>query len=329
MADDRLEETLRAMQPPVPAAATEDALHSVHAASSARRRRQRRLVAAVGAAAALVLIAGAVAVMIDDDPGETVVVDQPTTTPSSSATTTTTSTTSTSADPASSQVGTIDDLALGVTGLELRTWWTDGEDPEFWNGFWRADPGLTEAVAAAMVASPAGVVRPDETDVVTMRFKLADGRFVFVDVDIESGWVEPDRQLPADLTRVLRTGFNDAVGRPWEEVDLDQPGSPITAALDRISFPIADLAEVAGTFQEAFEASLDAEYERWFVEVIDDGQGPIVEVRARGMGDDSSNGTDYRISLVETPGGWEVGTSQLRALCMRSIPGPAPMYGCL
>jgi len=327
MADERLVEALRAMQPSVSAGATEDALHSVHAASSARRRRQRRLVAAVGAAAAVVLVAGAVAVMIDDDPGETVVVDQPTTA-SPSATTTTASTTSTSAAPASTQVGTLDDLALGVTGLELRTWWTDGEDPQFWNGFWRADSGVAEQVAAAIVGS-AGAVRPDETDVVTMRFELADGRFVFVDVDIESGWVEPDRQLPADLARVLRTGFNDAVGRPWEEDDLSHPGSPVAAALDRVSFPIADLAEVAGNFQEAFEASLDADYERWFVEVIDDGYGPFVEVRHRGEGDDSSNGTDYRISLVETSGGWRVGDVTRRHLCSRSTPGPPPMFGCL
>ncbi|WP_195210381.1 hypothetical protein [Actinomarinicola tropica] len=341
MTDPHLTDALRSMQPDVEASDTEEALRRVAAEARRRRRRGRALTVAAAAAAVVVLAAGVAALDLRDDGERRVVTEAPTsttapstTTPSTSTTSTTTSTTTTV--PADPELATFSDLAGGVTGLELYSWMP--VDP-WWEGLWRADPDLADDVAA-IVAAGGDARLPDAFDLVSMRFELPDGRIVVARVDLESGWVGPfidgeagllvvGAQLPDELTRRLRTGFDDAVGRPWEPVDLDHPNSLVGRAIDRMDLPIADLERIPSATSEALDADRVDGYPRWFVEILDGGDGPVLELRERGVGDDSSRGTDYRLRLVQTPTGWDVGGAESRVLCLRSTPGPPPNHGCL
>jgi hypothetical protein len=329
MNDQRLVSALRSLEPDVDAVATDRALREVERTARVRRGR-RRATAVIGAAAAVALFAGAISVLGDDDSSEqSVVVDSPTATTSANPPTTAPSPTSTTVAviTPTTGVGTIDDLASGVTGLELQTWFSsEFEDPESWQGFWRADDALAQEVAAAIVASGVGAV-PEPADRATMRFELPDGRVVFVEVDLESGWVAGGQQLPEDLTRQLRTGFNDAVGRPWENVDVFGPY--VARIIARAGFPIDDLATIAAQVDSNFDQGADRDAERWFVELVEDGPEPVLEVRERGVGDDSARGSDVRLLLVETSDGWQVESATVRALCLRGVPSATTGGGCI
>lgn len=341
MDDRRLTDALRTLQPEVSARSTDAALGEVRSRATRRRRRGRLAAGVAGAAAAVVVLIGLVALDLGDDEGQRVVVDSPTSTTETSiapttSTPTTSSTTSTTAEPPAPQLGTFADLADGVVALELHSWMA-ADDP-WWDGLWRANPDMADEVAE--IAAAGGDARlPDAFDLVAMRFELPDGRIVAAQVDLESGWVGPvadgeagllvpGAQLPDDLTRRLRTEFNDAVGRPWEPVDLDDPNSLVGQAIDRMELPVADLEQVPSAMSDALDADRVGVHPWWFVEILDGGDGPVLELRERGVGDDSSRGADYRLHLVQTGDGWHVGSAEARALCSRSTAGP-PQYGCL
>lgn len=341
MPDPRITQALRALEPEVPSGATEVALRDVRARAD-RRRRRGRVGVVIAAAAAIAVVTGTLAVLdLGDDGRRTVVVADPPTTESTATTTTTSTTVPSTAttiltETSAPGVGTFDDLAGGVTGLEVTTWWMGSDE---WNGLWRADPQLANEVAAAIVDSDAAA--PTELgDSADVRFELADGRVVFARVDLETGRVsrldldtgaslESSGMLPSELTRRLRAEFNDAVGRPWEPYDLDNPNSWLGRAISRMDLSATEPEQLRGAMAQALESLREDGYPRWFVELRDEGDGPTLEVRERGVGDDSSRGSDYRIRMVQTSTGWDVGEAEARALCTRSTPGPPPNYACL
>jgi hypothetical protein len=355
MTDDRINDALRRLQPDMAPDATDSALGSVHR-RSLRRRRQRQALAGLASIVLLSLAAGAAAMVGTggDSNDQAVLTDSPatttaTTTSTTAVETTTTVPTETTApeiteptdhEPARSGWGTFDDLAVGVTGLGLHTW-MDGADP-LWEPLWRADPALASEVAAAIadaeipaaIANSTAAPLPDHVDFAAFRFELADGRLVVGYLDLESGWVgqmepgsyEPGGVLPDDLARRLRSGFNDAVSSPWQETDLG-PSSRLAMVLGDAGAPWATADAAAANIATALENHRD-EYEQWYVETYVTDRGPVVEVRERGIGDDSVRGSDYRLRLVQTDGGWTVGGAESRWLCLRGVPS-GPDYLCV
>lgn len=340
MPDPRITDALRALEPDVPSDATEVALRDVRA-RAAQRRRRGRVGVAVAAAAAIAVVAGTLALLdLGDDGRRTVVVADPPTTESTATTTTTPTTVPSTAttiptETSAPGVGTFDDLAGGVSALELHNWFSP-EDPT-WTGLWTADPMVADDVASAIAGSGDGVLPDVEGDLTSFRFRLIDGRVVTGWVDLESGWVgqlesgepAPGRSLPQELTHLLRTGYNDAVGTPWAEPEGGLENPEVERIVEAAGFPIAELADVPAAIDSARPSAEGGEYERWFVEVFTEGHGPIVEIRRRGLGDDSVSGWDMRFSLVESPDGWGVGGVTTRSICARSTPGPPPDHLCL
>jgi hypothetical protein len=333
MTDDRLTSALRSLELDVDGPGVDAALERVERA--ARQRRLRRRAVTVGAAAAAVLIVGVVGVVDDTTSEQSVVVDSPTTTTAATPTSTTTSTTTTPppSTPSDPVLGTIADLAGGVTGLELSTWATPG-DP-YWNGLWRAEADVAEAVAAALLDAD-GVPMPPRRSLASMQFELADGRFVAGAIDLESGWIgsadatgrpaDSGGMLPDDIARHIRTSFDDAVATAWEPVEPNEPH--MIDLIARAGFPLSDLDGAAAEIQQSLQASAEWEYESWFVDVVIEGHGPFVNVRQRGLGDDSARGFDTRLALVDTADGWQVSGALTRVLCTRGNPTPESP-GCI
>lgn len=331
---DRFTEALQSMEPEVSDASTEHALVDVHDRSHRRSRHQRVIRGAIGAAAVILLIGGAVAVAsLGGSDDETVVADQ-TEVPAPTTTTTTTTVEDETSSPVWSTTTTVPDRLTAdeldnVVGLELRTWSFD-EDAD---GFWSADPVLLDAVVEHLRQGGDPVPEPSESDIVTARFERSDGTFLFRRIDVESGWVEPDQQLPEDLVRQMRIGLNDAVASPWEGVDLADPNEYLAMVVADTGFPIRDLDAVVPALDQALEANRWADHERWFIDVVIEGHGPKIEIRRRGMGDDGSRGVDYFFSLVDSPDGLVVGGAMSRHLCLRStsyeVEGMPGVYGCM
>jgi hypothetical protein len=330
--DDRLRDALTGMQPSVDPGTVESALDVLHH-RSARRRRQRR---ALGGLASIAVLAGALAIVAALGPGgddaQQVIADQPDTTTTETTTTVgpppeaTSTTAETIPPPTVPDRLTTDELGQ-VVGIELRTWFFDDDV----DGFWSAPPGLVEQVVAALADQDAPFPEPEVSDRATLRFELADGSYRYRAIDVESGWVEPSQRLPEDLTRQIRAGLNDAVANPWEDVDLDNPDaadSHLAEVLAGAGFPVRDLAPAPAVLQQSLEAHPWWEGDHWFIDVQIEGHGPKVEIRERGLGDDSVRGVDYVISLVDTPDGWGVDGAMSRYLCMRGVPS-GPDYLCI
>lgn len=331
---DQLAEALRSQGPYVDAAAVATALADVHARSHRHRRHQRRVRGGLGAAAVVLLIAGVATVATLGGSDETVIGDQPGGTdgmifPSTTATAPTTTATETTEPP---PVAAIDDLAIGVTGLELSTFHV-GDD---WRGLWRADDDLAQRVADDLLGPPPEEPPDDEIlDRATMRFELVDGSVVFVPLDLESGWVEGGLQLDQELTHELRTGLDDAVSSPWRVVDLDGDDdhptlTEVLATIRDDAGPLPDTPEAALVeVLDAFEATGGDEPDRWLGEVVDStDERTTIIVRHRGLGDDSGRGHDFRITLRWTDQGYELDRAEARWLCVRGVPS-GPDYFCV
>lgn len=314
MTDDRLRDALAGMAPTVDSGTVESALGDLHHRSARRQQRRR----AVATFASIAVLAGALAVVAALDPGgddtQQVIADQPTTTTETSVTPPTPETTTrTIPPPTVPDPLTADELGQ-VVGIELRTWFFDDDV----DGFWSAPPGLVEQIVAALADQDAPFAEPEVSDIATARFELTDGTYLYRNIDVESGWVEPSQRLPGDLTTQIRTGLNDAVANPWEEVDLSDPDAYLPRVVADTGLPHSELATALASLNQALEANRWADYERWRVDVFVEGDGVEIEIRRRGMGDDGSRGFDYRISLFETPDGWDVGGAMTRHLCLRS-----------
>jgi hypothetical protein len=143
---------------------------------------------------------------------------------------------------------------------------------------------------------------------------------------MEPGSYEPGGVLPDDLARRLRSGFNDAVSSPWQ--DLLWPNPPgIGMVLTDAGAPWATVDAAESNIATELERHR-GENEQWYVETYVTNQGPVIEIRERGIGDDSVRGSDYRLRLVQTDGGWTVGDAESRWLCLRGVPS-GPDYLCV
>lgn len=325
MTEKLLEETLRSMGPDVAASDVEAALDLVHDRSRRRRRHRTGIRAAIGSAAAAAVIVGGLAVIDPDDSGQPVIADQPTTTvPDHQPTTAPEPETTT--PPV---VRTLDDLDIGVVGIELTTWYGTVED---WRGLWRVDDDLAGRVVEALERREPAAVEPANLGRATMRLELADGSVVLTSIDLETGWVESEITIGEELAREVRHAFDDAVASPWVPVDLDEPDSSVARLL----------AEAPGPWpspEAALDALLDAareiersRLEEWFGpdHEVDEGTDPMVgEVMADGSillrnidGDDSVRGPHHRVWLASSPDGWSVDRVESRWLCQRSVPNP-------
>ncbi|MGY6499808.1 MAG: hypothetical protein ACXIVQ_02770 [Acidimicrobiales bacterium] len=332
---DRLADTLRTAASEPDTAAVSDALGQVHARSHRRRRHQRVVRGGLAALTVVVLIAGVVTVAgLGGDDEQQVVVDEPGTTDPTVTTTTalppwiqTTTTEATTSTTEAPPVAGFDALSDGVVGLELRTWFFGEEEP--WFGFWRADDDLTQRVVADLVAPSASPAADDILDRATMRFELADGSVVFVEIDLESGWTDAGVALDRGLAEELRRGLDDAVARPWEPLDISEdnqqaPRAIRSAALHSHATPDAALAAIL--FE--FDADRVADFERYLGAVVEGGSSPTLIVRSRGVGDDSGRGVDYRITLLATRSGYVIVAVESRWLCGRGVPS-GPDYFCI
>jgi hypothetical protein len=321
---DRLTEVLGAMGPVVDPGGIDDRLSAVHQAS-ARRRRHRTLVrSAIGAAAAaFVLAAGLALVDRASDQSQQVVVDQPAdTTPPPWMVTSLPDPTPVPQTPPALR----DDQLDVVVGVELRTWYFDDQA----EGFWTASTEQTAAIVEALRTGEEPFPRPDQIDHAYVRFELIEGGFALLEMDVESGWVEPDRRLPEDLTRQIREGLNDVVGHPWQELDLGDENEFVIRIIDAATPPWTTPEQATGALLDAFDLH-DADARGLFGELVFEGHGPFVLIRTRG-GDDSTRGVDYRLALVEGPVGWEISGGLWRALCLRSPSHwseAAGTWGCL
>lgn len=318
MTDDRLTEVLQSMGPEVGPATTEKALAEVHDQSRIRRRHQTRVRAAIGVAAALSVIFGGVALANRAGDGQPVVADQPATTTSSTNTTLAPWIVTTSIPDPGPAAGIPpplhNDQLDDVVGVELRTWLFDDQT----DGFWAAEPAQVEAIVAALKAGGETFLRPEYIDHAYVRFALADGNHALLDMDVESGWIEPDRRLPEELTHQIRDGLNEVVAHPWQGVDLQDPQQHINRVIGLTSQPWSSPEAARDGLLAAFEQDRYADYERWYGEVRREEGTAFVEVRWRGLGDDSARGFDYRFWLVERADGWHLDTALERGLCLRS-----------
>lgn len=315
MTDEQLSETLRSMGPSVDGADTEHALAEVHERASERRRTRNVVRTAIGATAAGLVVIGGLAWAGRDDPGQVVVADQSTTTTVLPPWIVTTSTTDPQTSPAPQTPPPLRDDQLGdVVGVELRTWLFDDQA----DGFWTASAQQVDAIVAALGGSDETVTRPQYIDHAYVRFTLADGSYALLEMDLESGWIEPNRQLPEDLTRQIRESLNDVVGHPFDQHDLDDPDSYLRQILALTSPPWASPEAALDDLLAAFETERWADYERWYGEVRTEEEAVVAEVRWRGLGDDSARGFDYRFRLDEGPDGWHLESVSDRGLCLRS-----------
>lgn len=315
MTDERLSEALRSMGPSVDETDTEHALAAVHEQASERHRIRRVARIAVGTAAAGLVVIGGLAWAGRDDPGQAVVAVQSTTTSVLPPTVVTTSTTASDTSPPPQTPPPLrDDQLDEVVGMELRTWLFDDQA----DGFWTASAQQVEAMVAALGGSNEIVTRPLYIDQAYVRFTLADGSYALLEMDLESGWIEPNRRLPEDLTRQIRESFNEVVGHPFEPHDLDDPDSYLSRILALASPPWASPETALDDILAAFEAERWADYERWYGEIRTDEDAVVAEVRWRGLGDDSARGLDYRFRLEDGPNGWQLESVSERALCLRS-----------
>jgi hypothetical protein len=327
MSDDQLSRVLGSMGRELGPGETEDALDGVHARSRQRRRHRTLVRSAIGAAAAaLVLVVAVVAVdHLDRDDAQQVIADQPTDTTQPAWMVTTslpdpsTPTSPPPQTPPPLQADQLDD----IVGVELRTWIFDDQV----DGFWSASPSQTSAIVQALRSGGQPFPRPEVIDHAYVRFELANGEYALLEMDVESGWIEPEGRLPDALTRQIRDELNDVVGHPWERVDRTDPDVHVQRVLRHTSQPWPSPDAALADILIAFERERHADYERWYGEVRREEGTVFVEIRWRGMGDDSGRGWDYRFWLeptedrfwVEPEGGrWELSATLERGLCLRS-----------
>jgi hypothetical protein len=325
---DRLGDALASMRPEVGPDETDQALASVHSASARRRRHRTVVRSALGAAAAASLLAGVVALAGGrDDEARQVVVDQPseTTLPPWVITSLPGPTTATTEPPV---VRSLDDLHLGVVGIELTTW---GGAAEEWRGLWRADEDLTNRVVVALEGGRSPDLEPERMGWATMRLELADESVVVARVDLETGLVEPGRSIGPQLARELRHAFDDAVASPWARVE-PHDDSYLNVVLAQAGGPWPSPEAAVDALVDAAREVERARLEDWFGEdyEVEEGYDPLRGelvgdrlILLRNIdGDDSTRGPHYRLWLLYEPDGWFVDHAEWRWLCQRSIPQP-------